>query len=154
VQAAAAIAGDFTLGDCEDTAIAHGNTHSTEVLRTRLRDLTINVRQHAASAKRDDRSATHRVTSSIERSAHENGDLVSTQRAAISDNMDMISIDKLTISATDLSISDDMDMISVDKPTISAAELSVSDDMDMISPNEAKISTVQGSISLLRRVSF
>ena len=39
-------------------------------------------------------------------------------------------------------------MISIDELTISATELTLSADMDKDSPNEAKISTVQGSMSV------
>ena len=138
------------------------NTNSAQVKGTRRRDLTISARKNAVSATRDASSSAHRVTSGIARSAHENGDVISTQRATISDDMDMISIDKLMVSAAELSLSDDMDMISIDKPTISAAEpnlsvdelmisaaeLSLSDDIGMISPNEPKRSTAQGKISL------
>ena len=54
-----------------------------------------------------------------------------------------------------------MDIISTDKPTISAAELSIGDDTDIISVNERtinaaepSISTAQGNTSLQCRVSF
>ena len=67
MQAAAAIAGGFNLGDSENAAIAQGNTRSAEVNVTRLCDLTINVLQDAASAKSDNRSSTHWMTSGVER---------------------------------------------------------------------------------------
>ena len=163
---AAAIAIGFTPSDSENTAIAQGNTHIAEAKGTRRRDLTINALKDAISAKRDDHSSVHRVMSGIARSAHEESDVISTQRTAISDDMDIISIDQLTVSAAELTISDNMDIISIDQLTVSAADLTISDDMDIISidqltvsaadlsisadidknsPNEAKISTAQGS---------
>ena len=121
---AAAIAIGFTPSDSENTAIAQGNTHIAEAKGTRRRDLPINALKDAISAKRDDHSSVHRVMSGIARSAHEESDVISTQRTAISDDIDIISIDQLTVSAADLSISADI---------------------DKNSPNEAKISTAQGS---------
>jgi len=137
-----------TLGASENAAIAQSNTHSTEVNRTRRRDLRIDALKAATSAQRHDRSSTHRVTRSVERSAPENGDLISIQRATSSDDVEMISIDKPTITAAELSIGDDMDIISVDQPTISAAELSIGDDTDIISVNERTISDDMDIISV------
>jgi len=152
----------FTLSDSENTASAQDNTHIAQVNGTPARSLTINGLQDTVCAKRYGRTSSTRVTSGIERSAHENAKLIRTQRATVSGDMDLISIDKPTISTAELNVSDDMDMISIDKPTISAAEpnlsvdelmisaaeLSLSDDIGMISPNEPKRSTAQGKISL------
>jgi len=137
-----------TLGASENAAIAQSNTHSTEVNRTRRRDLRIDALKAATSAQRHDRSSTHRVTRSVERSAPENGDLISIQRATSSDDVEMISIDKPTITAAELSIGDDMDIISVDEPTISAAELSIGDDMDIISVDQPTISDDMDIVSV------
>ena len=145
---AAPIACGFTLGDSENTANAQGNTHSAQVKRTPRRDLKIHALNNAVSAKRDDSSAALRVTSGIARSADENGHVISTQRAFISDDMDVISLDELAVSAAELSISDDMDVISLDELTVSAAELSISDDMDIISLDELTISDDMDIISL------
>ena len=67
--------------------------------------------------------------SGIARSAHEVGDVIRTQWAALSDDMDIFSIDELTVSA---------------------AELTISDDLGANSPNEAKISTAQHSTAQVR----
>jgi hypothetical protein len=137
----------FAVGSSENTAIAQGNADIAKLKANRPRDLTINALTDAVSPKRDGSSSARGATSGIERSAHENGDAISTQRATISDDMDMISIDKPTISAAELSVSDDMDMISIDEPAISAAELNVSDDMGMISTDRLTISAAELSVS-------
>ena len=137
----------FTLSDSENTASAQDNTHIAQVNGTPARSLTINGLQDTVCAKRYGRTSSTRVTSGIERSAHENAKLIRTQRATVSGDMDLISIDKPTISTAELNVSDDMDMISIDKPTISAAELNVSNDMDMISIDKATISAAELNVS-------
>ena len=140
VLAAAAITLGSTLSHSKNTAIAQRNPHSAEVKRTRRRELRINVLKDAVRARKKYSSSAYRVTSGGERPKHENRDAISTQQAFISDDMDIISIDELTVSAAEPSISDDMDIISIDELTVSAAEPSISDDMDIISAAEPSIS--------------
>ena len=140
VPAAAAITPGATHGDAENTAIAQGNTRSAEVKRSGRRDLTLKSLEHAVSVGRHGNCSAHRTTSGIARKAHENSNVVGTQRATVSEDMDMISIDKLTISVTKPSVSDDMDIISMDMQAGSVTELTGSDDMDMISIDELAVS--------------
>jgi len=148
VLAAAAITLGSTLSHSKNTAIAQRNPHSAEVKRTRRRELRINVLKDAVRARKKYSSSAYRVTSGGERPKHENRDAISTQQAFISDDMDIISIDELTVSAAEPSISDDMDIISIDELTVSAAEPSISDDIDIISAAELSISDDIGIISI------
>jgi len=148
VLAAAAITLGSTRSDSENTAIAQRNPRSAEVKRTGRCELRINALKDAVSARRKYSSSAYRVTSGVERPKRENGDVISPQQAFISDDMDIISIDELTVSASELSVSDDMDIISIDELTVSASEPSISDDMDIISAAELSISDDMDIISV------